>query len=216
MAARAVSKNLPMSNSCVSFPRRLSALLTLLAFIFTTLAPAHGASLYRYYGREVRLVARDAFGGQIADTISLSVEGGMKVGLFTVAFQELQVPLTGIPLSVTRIYDSREQFTTVTTLLVDELSPTGYAQVIEEKTNGVLTKVWHYGHALIIFKNVDELVLKRAPQSGARTLCRRLADVRRRRDDGRDGFREPCDSAGATCAICLRDACALALVSASP
>ena len=44
---------------------------------------------------------------------------------------------------------TRDGLTNVTTYLVDEMNPTGYAQVIEEKTNGTLTRVYTYGHDLI-------------------------------------------------------------------
>ena len=50
-----------------------------------------------------------------------------------------------------KVQESVTQYgiTTVTTYLVDELNPTGYAQVVEEKTNGVLTRVYTYGHDLL-------------------------------------------------------------------
>lgn len=57
---------------------------------------------------DIRLVARSAYGVEIADQVAVSVEGGMKVGLFTLAFNDLELPLAGMPITVTRIYDSRE------------------------------------------------------------------------------------------------------------
>jgi RHS repeat-associated protein len=45
--------------------------------------------------------------------------------------------------------------TTTTTYLVDELNPTGYAQVLEENTNGSPTAVYTYGHDLISMDRVD-------------------------------------------------------------
>jgi YD repeat-containing protein len=58
---------------------------------------------------DVRLVARDAFCGIVATSEQrVVVEGDMKVGHFTVAFSDLSVSLAGLPLTVTRIYDSRE------------------------------------------------------------------------------------------------------------
>ena len=44
---------------------------------------------------------------------------------------------------------TRGGFTTTTTYLVDDMNPTGYAQVLEEKVNGSLTKVYTFGHDLI-------------------------------------------------------------------
>ena len=35
------------------------------------------------------------------------------------------------------------------TYLVDELNPTGYAQVVEERTNGAVTRTYTYGHDLL-------------------------------------------------------------------
>ncbi len=39
--------------------------------------------------------------------------------------------------------------TTVTTFLVDDLNPTGWSQVVEEKVGGVLSRVYTYGHDLV-------------------------------------------------------------------
>ncbi|RYD64140.1 MAG: RHS repeat-associated core domain-containing protein, partial [Verrucomicrobiaceae bacterium] len=44
---------------------------------------------------------------------------------------------------------TRNGLSTVTSYLVDELNPTGHAQVIEEYTNGTLTRVYTYGHQLL-------------------------------------------------------------------
>ncbi|WP_193214050.1 PKD domain-containing protein [Luteolibacter marinus] len=41
-------------------------------------------------------------------SIPVRVEGNMKIGHFSLAFEDLSIPLTGIPLSVTRTYDSRD------------------------------------------------------------------------------------------------------------
>ncbi|MGH7957643.1 MAG: Ig-like domain-containing protein, partial [Opitutaceae bacterium] len=43
-----------------------------------------------------------------AGPITVVVEGNMKVGAFTLAFEDLKVPLAGIPITVTRTYDSRD------------------------------------------------------------------------------------------------------------
>ena len=32
----------------------------------------------------------------------------MKIGAFTLAFEDLKVPVTGMPISITRTYDSRD------------------------------------------------------------------------------------------------------------
>ncbi|HWA28214.1 MAG TPA: LamG-like jellyroll fold domain-containing protein [Lacunisphaera sp.] len=43
-----------------------------------------------------------------AGPVTVVVEGNMKVGAFTLAFEDLKVPLAGIPITVTRTYDSRD------------------------------------------------------------------------------------------------------------
>ena len=57
---------------------------------------------------ELRLTVRDRFGGTVATSANVSVEGNMKVGHFTIAFNDLTVPVAGIPITVTRTYDSRD------------------------------------------------------------------------------------------------------------
>jgi len=57
---------------------------------------------------ELRLVAADLAGRTSeCEPISVVVDGNMKVGLFTVSFEDLSVPLAGIPIQVVRTYDSR-------------------------------------------------------------------------------------------------------------
>jgi RHS repeat-associated protein len=43
-----------------------------------------------------------------AAPIAVVVEGNMKVGAFTLAFEDLKLPVAGIPITVTRTYDSRD------------------------------------------------------------------------------------------------------------
>ncbi|HUL53425.1 MAG TPA: Ig-like domain-containing protein, partial [Opitutaceae bacterium] len=58
---------------------------------------------------ELRLRAVDGAGRTLIDgPITLVVEGSMKVGAFTVAFEDLKIPLAGIPIQVIRTYDSRD------------------------------------------------------------------------------------------------------------
>ncbi|MDO8540341.1 MAG: LamG-like jellyroll fold domain-containing protein [Opitutaceae bacterium] len=58
---------------------------------------------------ELRLRAVDTTGRiQVAGPITVVVEGNMKIGAFTLAFEDLKVPLTGIPITITRTYDSRD------------------------------------------------------------------------------------------------------------
>ena len=58
---------------------------------------------------ELRLRATDAAGRSLIDgPITVVVEGNMKVGAFTLAFEDLKLPLAGIPIEVIRTYDSRD------------------------------------------------------------------------------------------------------------
>jgi RHS repeat-associated protein len=58
---------------------------------------------------DVRLVATDA-GGQVTTlTHSVVVRDNFKVGNFSVSFVDLDVPLAGLPIRVTRTYDSRDK-----------------------------------------------------------------------------------------------------------
>ncbi len=56
---------------------------------------------------EIRLYATD-FGGNAASiTLTYLITGNLKVGLFTISFTDLSVPVSGIPIQVIRTYDSR-------------------------------------------------------------------------------------------------------------
>ena len=57
----------------------------------------------------IRLTVFDTGGNQsIAETI-VQVDGNMKIGNFTLSYTDLQIPLSGIPILVTRTYDSRDK-----------------------------------------------------------------------------------------------------------
>lgn len=57
----------------------------------------------------VRLVATDA-SGQISYTSTQAIVGGnQKIGNFTVSFDDLSVPVAGLPIQITRTYDSRDK-----------------------------------------------------------------------------------------------------------
>ncbi len=57
----------------------------------------------------VRLMTADQFGQTSTDIISVSVENNLKVGHFTLSFEDLSVPVAGIPIQVIRTYDSRDK-----------------------------------------------------------------------------------------------------------
>ena len=56
---------------------------------------------------EIRLQAEDTSGqlSRISHTYQLA--GDMKVGNFTISFTDLTIPVAGIPITITRTYDSR-------------------------------------------------------------------------------------------------------------
>ncbi|MGC4116149.1 MAG: PKD domain-containing protein [Myxococcales bacterium] len=56
----------------------------------------------------VRLTAMTA-AGNATDSIGVVVDKNLKVGNFTVAFTDLAVPVSGLPIELTRTYDSRDK-----------------------------------------------------------------------------------------------------------
>ncbi len=58
---------------------------------------------------DVRLTATDINGLSTATQVVYSVKENLKVGNFTVAFQDLAIPVAGMPITVTRTYDSRNK-----------------------------------------------------------------------------------------------------------
>jgi len=57
---------------------------------------------------DIRLTAEDQFGQGSIDLITVSVERNLKIGNFTVSFDDMNIPVAGIPIQVIRTYDSRD------------------------------------------------------------------------------------------------------------
>ncbi|MCB1045441.1 MAG: hypothetical protein KDC35_21035 [Acidobacteria bacterium] len=57
---------------------------------------------------EIRLTAWDVNNRQASDFTVVLVDGNMKVGKFEVTFQDLSIPLHGIPINIFRTYDSSQ------------------------------------------------------------------------------------------------------------
>ena len=57
----------------------------------------------------VRLTVFTTSGGSASASMSYAVGGGMKVGNFTLSYQDLTIPLSGLPITVVRNYDSRDK-----------------------------------------------------------------------------------------------------------
>ena len=56
---------------------------------------------------DVKLTAEDASGNYVSTARTYQLEGEMKVGNFTISFNDLTIPVAGIPITITRTYDSR-------------------------------------------------------------------------------------------------------------
>ena len=65
------------------------------------------ASMLRNGLYEVRLTAEDASGNIASITRTYQLDGELKVGNFTISFNDLTIPVAGIPITITRTYDSR-------------------------------------------------------------------------------------------------------------
>jgi RHS repeat-associated protein len=57
----------------------------------------------------LRLRVFDRAGNQTEATTDVVVTGNMKVGLFSLGYQDINIPLAGIPIAVGRTYDSRDK-----------------------------------------------------------------------------------------------------------
>ena len=55
------------------------------------------------------LEATDANGQTSQSNVIFAIEGDLKVGNFSITFEDLNIPLAGIPISVRRTYDSRDR-----------------------------------------------------------------------------------------------------------
>ncbi|MEO8344112.1 MAG: RHS repeat-associated core domain-containing protein [Betaproteobacteria bacterium] len=57
----------------------------------------------------IRLTVYDRGGNQSVATSTVQLSGNMKLGLFSLSFVDLNLPLAGIPISLIRSYDSRDK-----------------------------------------------------------------------------------------------------------
>lgn len=61
---------------------------------------------------DLRLVLATGSGASlVSDPVRVSVDGRRKVGVFSVSFRDLSLPLAGLPVEITRTYDSRDRAT---------------------------------------------------------------------------------------------------------
>ena len=57
----------------------------------------------------LRLTATDIYGQSASDELDVLVDGQLKIGLFTLSFVDLAIPVSGIPIEIVRTYDSRDK-----------------------------------------------------------------------------------------------------------
>ena len=57
----------------------------------------------------IRLTATDSFGVFMSSSISHEVTGDLKIGKFTLAFEDLTIPVSGLPITISRIYNSYDK-----------------------------------------------------------------------------------------------------------
>jgi len=57
----------------------------------------------------LRLTATDIFGQSASTELDILVAGQMKIGVFTLSFVDLAIPVSGIPIEIVRTYDSRDK-----------------------------------------------------------------------------------------------------------
>ncbi len=58
---------------------------------------------------DLRLTVLDTGGNATSFVVPVQIAHNMKVGIFSLAFTDVQVPLSGIPITVVRTYDSRDK-----------------------------------------------------------------------------------------------------------
>jgi RHS repeat-associated protein len=58
---------------------------------------------------DLRLTATDSYGQSSWTKVSVIVERNLKIGNFNVSFTDLSIPVAGVPMEVTRTYDSRDK-----------------------------------------------------------------------------------------------------------
>ncbi len=57
----------------------------------------------------VVVIATDISGNETQEGLSIVVEGALKVGNFSITLEDINIPMAGVPIQVTRTYDSRQK-----------------------------------------------------------------------------------------------------------
>ncbi len=92
------------------------------------------------------LQAWDAGGNRAQDTTTVLVDGDMKLGHYSVTFEDVSIPMAGIPLRVTRTYDTRRRNDRLDfgygwsvdyqNVRISESRRPGFSWVLEQERNG--------------------------------------------------------------------------------
>jgi hypothetical protein len=98
--------------------------------------------------RSLYLKAVDAGGNVGFDTRAIEILCEMKLGHFSITFKDLEIPLSGIPITVTRTYDSRRRNESLDfgqgwsvgyqNMRVQENRPSGYSWFLDSYQSGIL------------------------------------------------------------------------------
>jgi hypothetical protein len=97
------------ANDFIEFARGTSGSAGILPAVINGVLGRLDPTIMRNGLIDVRLTAEDA-GGRTASAIrTYQIEGDMKIGNFTLTFEDMTIPVAGIPITVTRTYDSRNK-----------------------------------------------------------------------------------------------------------
>lgn len=58
---------------------------------------------------DIKLTVFDLGGNETSSIVTVQVARELKIGLFTITFQDLNIPVSGIPITIHRTYDSRDK-----------------------------------------------------------------------------------------------------------
>ncbi len=93
------------------------------------------------------LQATDTSGRTSSAGVPLTVDGAMKVGHYSVTFEEANVPVAGIPIRITRTYDTRRRYESLDfgygwsvdtqNVRVSEAQPAGFGWQLQKSGSGV-------------------------------------------------------------------------------
>jgi RHS repeat-associated protein len=97
----------------------------------------------------IYLQATDEGGNTVDDSVVVRVTGDMKIGNFSLTFEEISIPVAGIPVTISRTYDTRRRRESLDfgygwsidyqNVRIHESTKLGFSWQIREVRNGILT-----------------------------------------------------------------------------